>query len=379
MILLSSEINTHKIDFSRIIQVLRFPLALLVIFLHNNPLGIQTALSDNDLILYNQFTGYYTFQHLVSNNLTRIAVPLFFFFSGWLFFKKLKTLSSIHSQKKNVTTYVFSKIKKNVFTILVPYIIWNLIFVLMNFTVQELFADSIELHQKFYSNYSLRDWISLIYYPAGGHLWFLRDLFIVSLCSLPLYYLLSKFRRGLLFVIILTIIYIFIPSNILGVISVDSFYFWILGAFLCLSDSRFLYRQRLQLFTSILYILLLIVEIVLWRSNNDRFIYVERLGICVGAYALILLTYRLLLKSNYIDTSLTTSLSKSSFFIYLSHIIVLILVTRLYKSYVPITEISLFLEYCIIPPLTAMILFLVYKFMQKNLPTLMAVLNGGRR
>lgn len=157
MILLSSEINTHKIDFSRIIQVLRFPLALLVIFSHNNPLGIQTALSDNDLILYNQFTGYYTFQHLVSNNLARIAVPLFFFFSGWLFFLKLKTLSSIHSQKKNVTTYVFSKIKKNVFTILVPYIIWNLIFVLMNFTVQELFADSIELHQKFYSNYSLRD------------------------------------------------------------------------------------------------------------------------------------------------------------------------------------------------------------------------------
>ena len=148
---------------------------------------------------------------------------------------------------------------------------------------------------------------------------------------------------------------------------------------MCLSDSRFLYRRRLQLFTSILYILLLIVEIVLWRSNNDRFIYVERLGICVGAYALILLTYRLLLKSNYTDSSLTISLSKSSFFIYLSHIIVLILVTRLYKSYVPITEISLFLEYCIIPPLTAMILFLVYKFMQKNLPTLMAVLNGGRR
>lgn len=78
----------HTIDseetLSRTITFLRFPLIAVVIFSHVG-LG-KVVVNGISQVGAGQFPVYEMLYHLVSHELTRVAVALFFFISGFLFF-----------------------------------------------------------------------------------------------------------------------------------------------------------------------------------------------------------------------------------------------------------------------------------------------------
>lgn len=150
----------------------------------------------------------YRCQEFISGMLGRCAVPLFYVISGYLFF--LKVSDGMKS--------IYAKIQKRMRTLLVPYIIGCLFFVLfgviiaitpgisryVNGSVMPLFNEP--LHQI----------ICSIFYDSGSgtpcafQLWFLRDLILIVATS-PIWYLLLKHLRWIFVITSFGLTYIQLP------------------------------------------------------------------------------------------------------------------------------------------------------------------------
>ena len=93
---------------SRKIKIIGFLMTFLILVIHGRYLEAETM------------TAPYWLQTCLGDGICRIAVPSFFFISGLLLFK------SIDYFRLDV---FWDKINKRIKTLLVPYFLWNLIFV----------------------------------------------------------------------------------------------------------------------------------------------------------------------------------------------------------------------------------------------------------
>ena len=105
------------INTSKRITSLRYLLAILVVFIHNNYLISTVAESGEDL-LFNQTIFGEFIQLVISGGLAIGAVPLFLLFAGYL-------------QIKKNDSYVIL-LKKRIHSLLIPYLIWIGIYLLYN-------------------------------------------------------------------------------------------------------------------------------------------------------------------------------------------------------------------------------------------------------
>lgn len=148
---------------SKRITSLRFLLIVLVIFIHNNGSEVANTVVSGAVRLF------------FSEILARVAVPLFFFFSGYLLFCKPRLYREVLVKKAK--------------TLLLPYLLWNGLVVMMFWlgqtapVVSAFFNDE----NNRIANYTLYQWgdafLGLNYqgYPAAYQLWFIRDLIILVL------------------------------------------------------------------------------------------------------------------------------------------------------------------------------------------------------
>lgn len=100
---------------SQTIDLLRFPLALAVIFIHMNPVVVNLNEANFQILSKEGLLNLIkiTFSHVIGG----IAVPCFFLISGLLFFSNYKNW--------NWEQYL-NKLKNRVRTLLIPYLAWNI-------------------------------------------------------------------------------------------------------------------------------------------------------------------------------------------------------------------------------------------------------------
>lgn len=150
---------------SKAISLLRFPLMVGIVFVHNNfsGLGGLSPAAAHCAVGLEQFFG---------KSLAAFCVPMFFLISGFLYFYRADfTLSSY--RKKTLS---------RVRTILIPYLIWNLLcFFLFMAMGKASFADIGA------ALWSFRDGM-----PACFQMWFLRDLMVLVLIA-PVVYVVMRF------------------------------------------------------------------------------------------------------------------------------------------------------------------------------------------
>ena len=103
---------------SSTISALRFPLTVGVVFIHFNVLSDNLAVRGTGNAEHFP-TWLVCMFNLFSEVLPRIAVPLFFIISGYLFFRS----------GFMIRTYT-DKLRRRVRTLLVPYILWNLLYLI---------------------------------------------------------------------------------------------------------------------------------------------------------------------------------------------------------------------------------------------------------
>lgn len=182
--------NNINSELSHSISQLRFPLAVLVVFGHANILSfpIKGLFSEFSVIQYPIL--------LFSKIIFDPAVPLFFLISGILFFWNVKIYDK--------STYR-SKIKKRIKSLLLPYLVWNIIYDIPQ--LSKGFFDCIRygggydgLITIFKSLVNLWFWTNQIdrlpnfemTTPIDPPLWFVRDLFVCMLSTMLIYHALNK-------------------------------------------------------------------------------------------------------------------------------------------------------------------------------------------
>jgi surface polysaccharide O-acyltransferase-like enzyme len=171
--------NLINADFSKRITVLRFPLAVLVVFIHNYP--SELAWKEIDIPAYVEII-----RSTIRDFWGLLAVPTFFLISGYLFFAKPKPFNVI--------------VKSKFRGIVVPYILWTVIAILIFFLLQ-----SFSLSKPYFSskpeliieNWNTTDYLSAFWAfghndsPFIGPFWYLRNLIILMIIS-PLIKILCK-------------------------------------------------------------------------------------------------------------------------------------------------------------------------------------------
>lgn len=162
------------------IDALRFPLIVAVVFIHmgTNYSGSIVGSSDLATIPFK-----YVIQ-LVSIVISSAAVPLFFLISAFLFFADFQFTFEWFSKK----------LRSRIRTLLVPYIFWNLSYLLFKLIVQTnpMLSSKIGGTTKRILDYTCFDYFDALLawtnFPISYQFWFIRDLIIMIVLA-PLIWL----------------------------------------------------------------------------------------------------------------------------------------------------------------------------------------------
>lgn len=219
--------HQHYENRSDRIDAIRLTANFLVVFIHS--FGFLTYVSDWQVTSDGPFWAWFF-------DASRIAMPTFFFVSGYLLFKN-------YSAK--------TKIKSRVKRLLVPYFSWCLIYLVLFFLQQMLGQvkdHSVEVHiqNQGIFRWCFKNLFSLSSDPACPPMWYVRAVFIYTLVS-PLVYLMMKtsLKRITLWVLVLAwsgyMVFSGLDSNCWTSYPCYSIISFVLGCFL--SDGNYLERD----------------------------------------------------------------------------------------------------------------------------------------
>lgn len=267
------------------------------------------------------------------------------------------------------------KTKKRIRTLLIPYIIWNVIPILFN--ISFIIGGAI-IHNK--PTYELSDNIMLIFSlhnywdinrdgnliaPQNFPLWFLRDLIVQVIIS-PLLFVFIKYTKNM--GVLLFLLYYFFGFNFISVpgINIYAMTFFIFGAYFALERKNIL--EQLSRYSYYIYpvcIISLLIAVYTPESGILIWQYSFRLYIITGVCSLF--SFSGYLCSKY-KMSLFNSLTHSTFFIYAAHLGLSI--TRFSDKIVWnfFNFIPFFINYILVPFVAVLICVMAYSILHKLLP-----------
>ena len=310
----------------------------------------------------------YRCQEFISGMLGRCAVPLFYVISGYLFF--LKVSDGMKS--------IYAKIQKRMRTLLVPYIIGCLFFVLfgviiaitpgisryVNGSVMPLFNEP--LHQI----------ICNIFYDSGSgtpcafQLWFLRDLILIVATS-PIWYLLLKHLRWIFVITSFGLTYIQLPF-----VPFFALFWFLLGGQLVQVKNGY-GGASLTMLSIVTFLLLSIVQLFMpdmigWELVNIPIIILGLISVW-GIYDMVLGKDFKLSEHRWLATA-----CQFTFFIYLFHEPTLNIVRKLIIVVLGKNEYGYLIAYLISPWIFTICFVIIGLQFRKYLPKVYNICMGGR-
>lgn len=125
-------------------------------------------------------------QNFIGPGICRIANCLFFCISGYLFARNINSIND-----------VLNKQKRRFKTLILPYVLWNLIFVLWYVALENIpiisdFCNSSGTLEKYLNQPFIKSLSDLFIAPAAFQLWFVRDLLVMLLVSPVIWWISHK-------------------------------------------------------------------------------------------------------------------------------------------------------------------------------------------
>lgn len=325
------------------IRIISFFSMMLVVILHSQLMSISSG-----VIL--------KVQQLVTGELTRIAVPMFFMISGYLFFQHIS---------KPLKTFFRYKIKKRLYSLFCPYLFWSiwggLIYLLVNAYIENL---------NVVVDYNFGQILCAIFFDSIGayQLWFLRNLLILVIFSPIIYWLV---RTGGLFVLVG--LFFFWVNGIQFLIQIESLFFFTIGAYIALKHCEFPCRVYSN---SIVNVLLLTI----WGGYCCFVVYYEwgYFFHCMGIILGIICFWRMYDCIKIQNSFLIKKCANYSFFIYVAHEPLL---TGIKKSLLIVlggSDSAIIIVYLAAPLITICTCILIGIFFKTKNPRFYAFISGGR-
>lgn len=332
---------------SRTFDWLRFPLALLVVYLHIAP--NLTVLQS----IYGTSSPYFWTSNIV-NNIANLAVPSFFLMSGYLM--------SFNMTSFSFDVY-FKKLKRRGLTLLVPYIIWNLLCLGYMYITRQITE--------------FPGWSTLFIKPLNFPLWFIRNLILLNLLY-PIIWIMARYFKWPFFIIVV-ISYILIPlvQNAIYIPSytLTSFVYFYIGIYGGVNRLSFNVTSTAFILGITSLTLISFTLVVLNPILNVR--YVNNFYLLCGTITLFLLTYKLIEAYNIRPIPL---LAAASAFIYFSHKLGPTYISKqIVGALLPggeVTEITIFI---VSPIIASLICVVMYFLLSKMHPSILMILTGKSR
>lgn len=307
---------------------MHFPLMMIVVLNHIYISGLKLGAGVDAFVV-----GSYTLSKIVGN----MAVPCFFFISGYLFFRNVESLS--------VRLYC-DKLRRRVQTLLQPYLLWNLLILALYAIGQMAFPSLFSGANTKIADYSVAEWAQAFWCvegtqsPINPPLWYIRDLMVMVVLS-PLLYCLMKNRVvGALFLCVMLALAMvnYMPIVWLQPRFILPFGLGVWGALHGLPQLRF------RGWVALIAVLLCGAGVVGFFMTEGALKYaILQATILVGA-SLLLYTSRYLAVVR--GWRVPKLLNRSYFFIYLFHYIPLALMMRVLRKVVePTTNVEYFAIY----------------------------------
>lgn len=341
---------------SQKIKVLSFVAIMMVLYIH----AVFTEAKDYPMVAYVQ-------EFCAFSGLSFVANPLFFCISGFLFYLGVNKISDC-----------YPKIAKRAKTLMVPYLVWNIIFVLWYVILGVVPGVSSYINSDItgdiMNNGSLHGLYALFVVPASFQLWFLRDLIIYVLLS-PLIYIIIKELKvvGLILIFVAgTVGLLYLPSEI----KIWGAFFFTLGGYIAIYSSLDKIKITKPFAYACLFIYLL--NAVLRPSGlillKGTEMVVELCGLIAvwGGYDFFVKT------ENKKVVKTLAKLGSYSFFIYLFHEPTFNIIKKLGIKFVGCSEPALIVLYLLCPFIMAAISITVAILLQKIMPKVYSIIVGGR-
>lgn len=343
--------------FSKKIVLLNLISTILIVVLHaETPLrfGIGLGLKECPLI-------YVIFI------ITQIAVPLFFFLSGLLFYKDCEW--------NNLP----KKLYRRIFSLVIPFLIWNLFFVALFWAISKVPFIADKMNRPAELN-TVKDWLLAIWHTKYTPLWFIKYIIIFNLISPAILLIIKNKYVGVLFAVGLLA-----TSAVLDWNSYKDILYWMpvyLSGAIC---GHHLYsngnNQHMPLFENS-------------AKNVKRILLVSLSAVLIAVYFITLFNPDFILYFRFIspiaiwlftDCVLSVEFKDKfdvkdwmgySFFIYATHHFILNVEQALVRAYLPNTMTVINLTFIITPIITFILIVLIarrlsrYKFYK--------YLTGGR-
>lgn len=374
--------------YSESINMLRFPLAVLVVFVHSFGeelnVGVPCEMTLSGEMVYEYI------RIMCSKVIAHGAVPAFFFISGFLFFLKVTEFKKC--------LYV-EKLKKRLHSLAVPYVSWILLYLCYIFSFK---IGGVLLHGKPWSEFidylDEKGWIYIFwdsnvwdertnwfgwetFYsgPVPIPLWYMRDLMIIVLLSPAIYYSIKRLKGY--FVLLTGLLYCsYIALPIFSATIMIGLFFFSFGAYFSIKGKDFtdaLWRYRyILVFFSITGILVLSWLGSISGGAAAQWLY----HFVIISETLTFLAIASALCHNERLYYFNKNLAPTTFFIYAFHIFILgYCITGVNKILNNDIWYMQILAYLISPVLCVTICIALYFLLRRSCPKMLGVLTGERK
>lgn len=328
-----------NITLSKTFDVLRGPLALLVVYLHidSNPVPLSIFQQDAEGFLYN---GIKLFVVQIAN----LAVPCFYIISAYLLMYKSGE-------------YLFM-LKKKIKSLLLPYIIWNL-----------LAAIYIKLTQ----GDNLFSFYDLFIRPANFPLWFLRDLIILVILSPVFRLLINYLKQFSLFLFIILYLMNAQEYLFLSFYENTSIFFFFIGAYWGILKYDFFLSIKTVIMLAVLTVVMYVISIMFYDTTYG---VIQKIWLLLGSFSLIAIINCFV---NFVKLpSILFKISGCSYFIYLSHKLGFTYIAKYPFSWFAPSDFISIVKFLVAPFITVFLCYLIYQICSKYIPNVFSIVIGKK-
>lgn len=343
---------------SQKIKVLSFVAIMMVLFIH----AVFNEAREFPVSAYVQ-------EFCAFSGLSFVANPLFYCISGFLFFHGVSHMKDC-----------YPKIRKRARTLLVPYLIWNVIFVLWYVVLGVIPSVSAyvnsDLTSGLVNNGPLHALYEMFIVPAGFQLWYVRDLLIYVMLS-PAIYLLIKHTRAVglsLLFVAGTLGLLYLPSEI----KIWGAFFFALGGNIALHSSLEDLQKKITPATACVCLAVYLLNAIIRPMDIISLKGTEMIVELCGLIAIWRLYDVIVKREDYAIIQQLAAWGGYSFFIYLFHEPAFNIIKKIGVKVLGVHEWSMILLYLLCPFLMCAFAIWLAKVSQKYIPKMYTILVGGR-
>jgi len=348
------------------LALIRFPLIVGVVFAHIY--GSTVDFADGAIGLAQPSVVSTFIRNLISLGIAKIAVPAFCFIAGFLFFNQLKWSKDAYLKKVN------SRVK----TLVVPFLFWNLLFLLLLAIAQTIPLTSIYFSPKNapISSYGMFDFIDAVIgltrTPIAYQFWFIRDLIILIVFAPLIHEMIKKAPFIFLFLFVALWFFELWPFYFPQARTVCFFY---MGSLVAIKSYNIFSLDKYGKPISTLYVFVVILDAL---TKGEWFNYqLHQIGVVLGLGSVLFFT-KILAKNENIK-AVFLWLSGTGFFIYVFHEPLLTTIVKIsYRFIHPLTDTQILTIYFFAPVVVIAISIIIFVFLRKTFPKATKVVVGGR-